>query len=141
MQLDTFGVSAENGDAIIIITNKQLKIGKPMTCRNCGASFQGSFCSNCGTAVSAPTQPSNAWSNQSPQSASAGSTYSTAAMVLGAIAVFLVPILFGGAGIVLAVIAKNKGEKNANVALTVAILCTIAGIIFGAAVGASTYSN
>ena len=113
-----------------------------MICQNCGSSTNGTFCANCGNQVSMPAPPTNyAWQAQPPTPMTAGSGFSTSAIVLGIIAVFLVPILFGGIGIILAVVGKNKGEKNANVALTVAIVCTVAGLIFGAVVGAATYGS
>lgn len=64
-----------------------------------------------------------------------GNTFSIIAIVLGAIGFLLLPIVLGPAAIILAVIAKNKKEKLANVALTVGILGTIIGMILGALIG------
>jgi hypothetical protein len=66
-----------------------------------------------------------------------GNTFSVIAIVLGAIAFLLLPIFLGPAAIILAVIAKNKKEKLANVALTVGILGTVIGMIIGAIIGAT----
>ncbi|NBU31764.1 MAG: hypothetical protein EBS36_01140 [Actinobacteria bacterium] len=68
-----------------------------------------------------------------------GNTLSTVAIVLGIVAVFLVPILFGGIGIVLAFVAKSKGEQRAGVAVTVSIVGTLVGLLFGAIVGATLF--
>jgi len=64
-----------------------------------------------------------------------GNTFSIIAIVLAAIGFLLLPIVLGPAAIILAVIAKNKKEKLANVALTVGILGTIIGMILGAIIG------
>jgi hypothetical protein len=66
-----------------------------------------------------------------------GNTFSVIAIVLGAISFLLLPIFLGPAAIILAVIAKNKKEKLANVALTVGILGTVIGMIIGAIIGAT----
>ena len=65
-------------------------------------------------------------------------TYSITAIVLGGISFLIVPILFGAASIIVAVIAKNKKEKYANIALTVGILGLVLGMILGALIGAMT---
>ena len=62
--------------------------------------------------------------------------YSITAIVLGGISFLLVPILFGAASIIVAMIAKNKKEKYANIALTVGILGPVLGMILGAIIGA-----
>ncbi len=66
-----------------------------------------------------------------------GNTFSIIAIVLGAVGFILIPILLGPASIILAVIAKTKKEKLANVALAVGILGTVMGMILGAIVGAT----
>jgi hypothetical protein len=63
--------------------------------------------------------------------------FSILAIVFGAIAVIFFPIIFGLAAIVLAVVARNKRERLANIALIVAIVGTVAGFVLGAIV----YSN
>jgi uncharacterized protein YacL len=68
-----------------------------------------------------------------------GNTFSIIAIVLGAIGFLLLPVVLGPAAIILAVIAKNKKEKLANVALTVGILGTVIGMIVGAIVGATLF--
>ena len=69
-------------------------------------------------------------------SQSSSNTYSIIAIVLGSVSFLLVPILFGAASIIIAVIAKNKKERLANVALTVGILGLVLGMILGAIIGA-----
>ena len=64
-----------------------------------------------------------------------GNTFSIIAIVLGSIGFLLLPIVLGPAAIILAVIAKNKKENLANVALTVGILGTVIGMILGAIIG------
>lgn len=68
-----------------------------------------------------------------------GNTLSIIAIVLGAISFLLLPIVLGPAAIILAVIAKSKREKLANVALAVGILGTVIGMIIGAIVGATLF--
>jgi len=68
-----------------------------------------------------------------------GNTFSIIAIVLGAIGFLLLPVVLGPAAIILAVIAKTKKEKLANVALTVGILGTVIGMIVGAIVGATFF--
>ena len=66
-------------------------------------------------------------------------TFSIIAIVLGGISFLLLPIVLGPAAIILAVIAKNKKENLANVALAVGILGTVLGMILGAIVGAAIF--
>ncbi len=66
-------------------------------------------------------------------------TFSTLGIVFGAVALFFLPIVFGPAGIILSVIGKTKGEKLANIALTVAILGTLVGMFIGAVIGAAVF--
>ncbi|MET3962339.1 glycopeptide antibiotics resistance protein [Marmoricola sp. OAE513] len=63
--------------------------------------------------------------------------FSILAIVFGAVAVLFIPILFGIAAIVLAAIALNKGEPLAKIAMTVAVIGTIAGFVLGAVVYSS----
>lgn len=67
------------------------------------------------------------------------STFSVIAIVLGGISFLVLPILLGPASIILAVIAKTKNEKLANVALAVAILGTVIGMILGAIIGSMAF--
>ena len=64
-------------------------------------------------------------------------TFSIIAIVLGGLAFIVLPIFIGPAAIILAVIAKNKKEKYANLALTIGILGTVLGMILGAIIGAA----
>jgi SNF family Na+-dependent transporter len=54
--------------------------------------------------------------------------------VLSAVALFFLPIVFGVAAIVLAAIALARKERLAKIALVVAILATVIGMVLGALV-------
>ena len=64
-------------------------------------------------------------------------TYSIISMVLGGLAFLFFPPFLGGAGVILAVIGKQKNEKLWAIGLTVSIVGGVVGMIFGAAVGLS----
>lgn len=68
-------------------------------------------------------------------------TFSILGIVFGGISLLFFPIVFGPAGIILSVIGKTKGEKLANVALTVSILGTLVGIFLGAVIGAAVFGE
>jgi hypothetical protein len=72
-------------------------------------------------------------------STQSGNTFSIIAIVLGGVGFLILPIFLGPASIILAVIAKNKRENLANVALTVGILGTVLGMVLGAIVGATFF--
>jgi hypothetical protein len=57
--------------------------------------------------------------------------FSILAMVSGVVAVFILPILFGPIGIVLAVVANRRAEPLWKVALAVAVGGMILGFILG----------
>ena len=61
-------------------------------------------------------------------------TYSIISMVLGGLAFLIFPPFLGGAGVILAVIGKQKNEKLWAIALTVSIVGAVVGMIFGVAV-------
>jgi len=52
-------------------------------------------------------------------------------MVLGGMAFFFCPPLFGVAGIVLAAVALSKGERNGTTAMAVAVAGTVLGMLIG----------
>lgn len=66
-----------------------------------------------------------------------GRIYTILAFVFGVVAILFIPILFGIAAIILAVIGMRKGDPLARWALAVAIIGTIAGMAIGAAVMSS----
>lgn len=68
-------------------------------------------------------------------------TYSILGIVFGGIALIFLPIILGPVGIILSVIGKTKGEKLANIALTVSILGTLIGMFLGAAIGATLFAS
>ena len=61
-------------------------------------------------------------------------TYSIIAIVLGGLAFLIFPPFLGGAGVILAVIGKQKNEKLWTIGLTVSIVGGVVGMIFGVAV-------
>ena len=61
-------------------------------------------------------------------------TFSIMSMILGGIAFLLLPPFLGGAGVILAIIAKTKNEKLWAIGLTVSIVGAVVGMIFGMAV-------
>jgi hypothetical protein len=63
-------------------------------------------------------------------------TFSILGIVFGGVALIFLPIILGPVGIILSVVGKTKGEKLANIALTVSILGTLVGLFLGAVVGA-----
>jgi hypothetical protein len=71
--------------------------------------------------------------------AKASNGLSTAAIVLGAIGLLFVPLVFGTASLILAIVAKTKKEPRANIALAVGIVSLVVGVILGAIVGAATF--
>lgn len=109
-----------------------------MFCSNCGTqNTSSSFCTNCGLQLQGiAAQPALAQSVNSAQPAVVqANTLSTLAIIFGSISFLLLPVLFGGVGLVLAIVAKNKNEPKANTAITVSSLGLGLGIVFGAIVG------
>lgn len=124
-----------------------------MFCGNCGHEVQEgrSYCSACGAAV-APDAPPAAFSHAPPPYASGpmappawgppaagpppapANKFSTIAIVLGCIALFVLPILLGPAALVLAGIALSKKEPRGTVAMVVAVIGTVGGFALGALV-------
>ena len=78
-----------------------------------------------------PTPPPFYGANASPASSNG---FSIAAFVLAAIAVFIVPIAFGVAAIIVASVARRRGERLAPTAVKLAVLGTLVGFLFGALV-------
>ena len=71
-----------------------------------------------------------------PTPAKRSSLLSIISFPLSAIALLFVPILFGGAAIVLASIGKfSRREPLGTVAFVLAIVATVVGIVLGAVVG------
>jgi len=68
---------------------------------------------------------------------SKSNTYSIISIVLGGLAFLVLPPFLGGAGVILAVIGKQKNEKLWAIGLTVSIVGAVVGMIFGVAVGLS----
>jgi len=66
---------------------------------------------------------------------SKSNTYSIISIVLGGLAFLFFPPFLGGAGVILAVIGKQKNEKLWAIGLTVSIVGAVVGMIFGVALG------
>jgi hypothetical protein len=66
---------------------------------------------------------------------SSSNTFSILAIVLGGLALLVLPIVFGPAAIILGVIGITKKEKLAPIGLTVGILGMVVGMFIGALVG------
>lgn len=61
----------------------------------------------------------------------AGNGLAIAAIVFGLGAVVFAPIILGPIGIILAVMARNRGQPLGNAALWIAIGGTVVGLVFG----------
>lgn len=76
--------------------------------------------------------PASAWTPApAPTATSDSNGYATGAMVCGAIALLFFPIVFGPVGLVLAAVARSKGERLAPTALAVAATGTVLGMMLG----------
>jgi zinc-ribbon domain len=62
---------------------------------------------------------------------SASNRYSTIGIVCGVLSFFLVPIIFGPAGLILSGIGRSKGESRANIGLVVSAVGLVCGVILG----------
>ena len=67
-------------------------------------------------------------------------TYSTIAIMLGCIALLILPIVLGPIGIVMAAVGFSKKEPRAPIGLTVAIVGMVLGMVIGALVFAGGYA-
>jgi uncharacterized membrane protein len=71
---------------------------------------------------------------------SSSNTFSILAIVLGGLALLVLPIVFGPAAIILGVVGITKKEKLAPIGLTVGILGMLVGMFIGALVGMAVFS-
>jgi membrane protein DedA with SNARE-associated domain len=83
-----------------------------------------------------PPNSTGGYNNQPPQSTR--NTFSILAIIFGVFAIIFFPIIFGVAAIVLAVVARSKGERLSTIALIVSVLGTLAGFILGYAVASNS---
>jgi uncharacterized membrane protein YvbJ len=100
-----------------------------MFCKNCGAAIDSNalFCQSCGT-----KKDETASNSTSLQPRTTGNSYSTVSMIMGAIAIWIFPIIFGPIALILGAVAKSKNESKATTAIVIAALGTVFGMIFGA---------
>src|SRR5712692_3231072 len=99
------------------------------------------FCANCGTEISDqalacpkcghPTATGPGTNTGSVAEAKSGHTLAILGFVFGGVAVLLLPILFGPAGIVCAAISTKRGDSLGKRALGVAIGGTVLGLVLG----------
>jgi hypothetical protein len=71
---------------------------------------------------------------------SSSNTFSILAIVLGGLALLVLPIVFGPAAIILGVVGITKKETLAPIGLTVGILGMLVGMFIGALVGMAVFS-
>ena len=69
-----------------------------------------------------------------PENTFESNTFSIISMILGGIAFLLLPPFLGGAGAILAIIAKTKNEKLWAIGFTVSIVGAVVGFLLGMAV-------
>lgn len=102
-----------------------------MFCASCGGTIAetSQFCPSCGASRGAP--------GVMPTPKSAGSGFSVAGIICGAIAFLFLPIVLGPVGLILGAIGKSKGEEKAVIALVVSALGLVIGMILGFLVFAS----
>ncbi len=86
-----------------------------------------------------PQAPYPAWSPGAgfAQPQRAGNGLSIAGIICGALALLILPIVLGPAGLILGAIAKSRGEPKANIALIVAGVGMVGGFIIGFVFAAS----
>ena len=104
-----------------------------MICNSCNAQIEdnATFCPVCGAAV-APQNNATPYPQQNynpgynPAAPVPGKGFAIAALVMGILSFFIVPLLFGGLGIVFGALAKNKGYRGGMA--TAGIVCGIIGI-------------
>ncbi len=70
---------------------------------------------------------------------SSSNTFSILAIVLGGLALLVLPIVFGPAAIILGVVGITKKEKLGPIGLTVGILGMVVGMFIGAIVGMAVF--
>ncbi|HEY0530613.1 MAG TPA: hypothetical protein VGD29_03340 [Actinoplanes sp.] len=75
--------------------------------------------------------PPQAYGQQPYPEQSTAQGFSITAYVLAAIAVFFVPIVFGLAAIIFAAVARRRGERNAQLAMRLAVAGMLLGFFLG----------
>ncbi len=77
------------------------------------------------------TWPAQTYPQPAPYPQTVGNGYSTAGIILGAMAFLCLPIVFGPAGLILGAIAKSRGERHAGTAMWVSGLGLVVGMFLG----------
>jgi hypothetical protein len=103
---------------------------------------KASFCSNF-VSIDSNTNylEGKKMTNANQSNANQSNTFSILAIVLGAVAFLILPILLGPAAIILGVVALVKKERLAPIGLTIGILGTVLGMVLGAIVGAVMFGG
>ena len=91
-----------------------------------------------------PPRPGPSWQHEPPAyqappgpDASAGRGFTIGAFVCAAIALFILPPVFGIAGIILGSVGRSKGDPLGRTAMIVSGVCLVLGMIIGIIVLAS----
>ncbi|RRG11048.1 MAG: zinc-ribbon domain-containing protein [Lactobacillus sp.] len=113
----------------------------PKYCPKCGALNRGDaqFCNKCGAQLVMSTTASKSTSEQLERPKKTTSNRSIILLVFGwisaAVALFFVPLIFGGIGIALGFAERRVNRTQGTILIVASIICGIAGIIVGAIVG------
>lgn len=128
-----------------------------MFCSRCGTKndAQGAqFCSECGTALAVPATPATPaqpisyaqpaqtyYQPPQAQPSNAKPILANLAIVLASVSVFILPIAFGPAAFILAIIALVQKQKNAALALVLACVLPVIGFLIGYSIAMNSYSG
>ncbi len=108
-----------------------------MYCASCGNEMIGAFCANCGAGKNGAMSAPQGGTQFTPRTG--GNGLSTACIILGTIAFFIFPPLFGTAGIICGAVAMSRGEQRAVIAIAVSTCGLVIGMFIGAVIGASQF--
>lgn len=78
--------------------------------------------------MTAPPDPAG---TSDPPARTGGRMFSVAAIALGLAAILLYPLVLGGVGLVLALVALRRGEPLARTAVIAAVAGTVIGVLLG----------
>jgi len=114
---------------------KQMKI-----CTNCRRENQSDarFCQFCGHALHEAQQQTDPHhiSNKNENNTSERVIFAVLGWIFNALALFFIPILFGGIGIVFGFLHRKYQKTHGTIIMIAGVICTIVGMIIGAVVTA-----